>query len=160
MKRTLVTATAVALLLAGCATGDTGHVTPDISPDLEGPLPTQAAAGSSGGSSGGSDGGSAQESPAPGTSAAPASELEAAFAAEVSDEDWYDDVTGLDTDDDTVLVTTDLTAGDEAAVDVCEAAFAAAESTGITEPRVLVRDVDGETISERDPAAGDEGCSS
>ena len=156
MKRTLVAATAVALLLTGCATGDTGHVNPEISPDLVGPRSTQAPQQASGGSD--DEGG--EESPAPGTSAAPASELEAAFAEAVSNEDWYDDVTGIDTDEETVLVSTDLTAGDEAAVEVCEAAFAAAESTGITEPRVLVRDVYGETISERDTAAGDEGCSS
>ena len=157
MKRTLVAATAVALLLAGCATGDTGHLDPEITPDLVGPRSTQEPDRASGASA--EDEGT-EESPAPGTSAAPASDLEAAFAAEVSSEDWYEDVTGIDAQDETVLVSTDLTAGDEAAVQVCEAAFAAAEATGITEPRVLVRDVDGETISERDTAAGDEGCSS
>ena len=159
MKRTLVAATAVALLLTGCATGDRGHVNPEISPDLVGPRSTQAPDRASGGSDD-EDGEGGEESPAPGTSAAPANDVEAAFAAEVGDEDWYDDVSALDTDEDTILVSTRLTAGDEAAVDVCEAAFAAAESTGITEPRVLVRDVDGDTISERDTAAGDEGCSS
>jgi hypothetical protein len=154
MKRTLVAATTMALLLGGCATGDTGHLDPEIEVDLIVPAPQRTPQPDS---DEGEDEGT--ETPAPGTSAAPASDLEAAFAAAAGEEDWFGDVTGVDTDDDTVLVSTDLLPGDEAAVEVCEAAFDAAESTGITSPRVLVRDTDGETIAQRDTAAGDEGCS-
>ena len=154
MKRSLVTATTVALLLGGCATGDTGHLDPEIQPDLIVPAPQQTPQGDST-----TDDGEGSQTPAPGTSAAPASDLEAAFAAAAGEEDWYGDVTGVDSDDDTVLVTTDLLPGDEAAVEVCEAAFDAAESTGITEPSVEVHDADGDTIAQRDTAAGDEGCS-
>jgi len=154
MKRTLVAATTVALLLGGCATGDTGHLDPEIQPDIIVPAPQVTPRGGSG-----DDEGEGAETPAPGTSAAPASDLEAAFATAAGEEDWYGDVTGVDTDDDTVLVTTDLLPGDEAAVEVCEAAFDAAETTGLASPNVLVRDADGETIAQRDTAAGDEGCS-
>jgi len=154
MKRILVAATAVALLLGGCATGDTGHLDPEIQPDLIVPAPQRTPEADSA-----TDRGEGSQTPAPGTSAAPANDVEAAFATAAGEEDWFGDVTGVDTDDDTVLVSTDLLPGDEAAVEVCEAAFDAAESTGITEPRVLVRDTDGETIAQRDTAAGDEGCS-
>jgi hypothetical protein len=157
MKRTRVAATAAALLLlAGCATGDTGHLDPEIQPDIIVPAPQRTPQPDSGDEG---DGGEGSETPAPGTSAAPASDLEAAFATAAGQEDWYGDVTGVDTDDDTVLVTTDLLPGDEAAVEVCEAAFDAAETTGLAAPNVLVRDADGETIAQRDTAAGDEGCS-
>lgn len=156
MKRTLVTATAVALLLTGCATGDTGHLDPEISPDLAGPRSTQQPDEPTVAPE--SDG--AVATPAPGTSAAPSNDVEAAFAASSAEASWYGDVTGVDVDDDTVLVTTLLVSGDASAVQACEAAFEAAEETGVLSPRVLVRDVEGQTISERDATAGDEGCSS
>ncbi len=151
MKRTLVSAAAVGLLLAGCATGDTGHLNPEISPDLVGPRSTQEPDLPSG------DDDDTVETPAPGASGAAGNEVEQAFAAAYGEETWYDDVEAVDTDDDTVQVSTRLEEGDPAAVDVCEAVFDAAEETGLTSPTVDVRDVSGNTISQRDDDS--EGCS-
>ena len=152
MKRTLVAALAAGLLLGGCATGDTGHLDPEISPDLVGPRstpdpdqPTEApdAAGDEG----------------TGTPA-PQNEVEAAFREENSGEPWLVEVTGVDPgEDDFIQVTTLLQEGDDAAVQVCEAVVVAAEGTGISEPSVMVRDVEGNAIAQRDSAAGDTGCS-
>ena len=47
MKRTLVAATTVALLLGGCATGDTGHLDPEIQPDIIVPAPQRTPQGDS-----------------------------------------------------------------------------------------------------------------
>jgi hypothetical protein len=154
-----VTSAACAVLfLAGCATGDTGHLDPEISPDLmefrSSPSPDEV--------SGDEEEPEPVETPAPGTSAAPANEVEAAFAASSGSEAWYTDVTSVDVDDDDVLVVTRLEDSAESADDavaVCEAAFEAASSTGISVPSVEVRAIDGTTISQRDPAAGDEACS-
>lgn len=180
MKRSLVAATAAALLLAGCATGETGHLDPEIEPDLIGPLSTPAE--DSGAETGGTpedlaeavdedtagtaEGDRASEEPgegdatsAPGTSAAPGNDVEAAFAQAAGGEAWFEDVTAVDVDGDSVLVTTVLTEAGADAVAVCEAALEAAESTGIAEPSVEVRSGDGETLSGRDAAAGGEGCS-
>ena len=154
MKRTLVAAAGAGLLLAGCATGDTGHLEPEISPDLVGPRSTQEPDQGSGASD--DDEG---ESPEPTASGEPGNPVQAALEEGYGDESWYADVTGVDPADDTVTVTTRLRAGDAAAVEVCEAVVDAAEQSGIASPTVLVRDVAGETIAGVDAAAGETGCS-
>jgi hypothetical protein len=158
MKRSLravAAAASAALLLAGCATGQTGHLDPEIDPDLgevrSSPDADQA--------SGGDEGSEVVETPAPGTSAAPTDDLAAAFADSAGSEAWYTEVESIDADDASVLVTTRLQPGDADAVAVCEAAFDAATETGVNAPSVEVRAVDGTTISQRDTAAGDVACS-
>jgi hypothetical protein len=156
MKRSLLAVASVAVLLTGCATGDTGHLDPEISPNLmelrSSPSPDAA--------SGGDDEESEPvETPAPGSSAAPSNHVEAAFSASSGSEAWFTDVTAVDVEDEEVLVTTRLQPGDQDAVDVCEAAFEAASSTGLNSPSVEVRSGDGTTLSQRDTAAGDEACS-
>ncbi len=157
--RALAAAASAALLLAGCATGQVGHLDPDIDPDLGAfrsiPDTDQAAGGDED-----AEGPEAVETPAPGTSAAPTDDLAAAFADASSTEGWYTDVASIDADDEGgVLVTTRLEPGDEDAVAVCEAAFEAATSTGVNSPSVEVRAADGTTLSQRDTAAGDDACS-
>ena len=158
MKRSLLAVASTALLLAGCATGETGHLDPEIDPDL---LEFRSSPNSDG-ASGDQEPSEPVETPAPGTSAAPANEVEAAFSASSGSETWFTDVTSVDVDGDEVLVITRLEEGAGSADDavaVCEAAFEAASSTGITAPSVEVRSIDGATISQRDAAAGDEACS-
>ena len=154
MKRTLLAATAVALLLTGCATGDTGHVNPEISPDLREVRSTPREDQPSGDD----DEGETVETPAPGASAQPTNDVEAAFAASSEQEAWYADVTAVDVDSDTVVVSTRLEPGDTDAVAVCEAALGAAEEVGILTPSADIRAVDGETIAKLDVEAGDQGC--
>lgn len=187
MKRSCVAAAAVALLLTGCATGETGHLDPEIEPELLGPRSTPTDPGEPVEDPlGGTDEEASEEETADGESRnvegedgaagegaagegaagegtatpAPGNDVEAAFAESSGSQAWYEDVTAVDVDGDSVLVTTLLTEGGADAVAVCEAAIAAAESTGIAEPSVEVRAGDGETLSERDAAVGDEGCSS
>ncbi|GAA2724723.1 hypothetical protein [Cellulomonas aerilata] len=158
MKRSLRALAAVAtgtLLLAGCATGDTGHLDPEISPDL-GEVRSSPVATPESDDDEGSD---AVETPAPGASGAPANDVEAEFAAAAGSESWYAEVESIDPEGERVLVTTRLEAGDEDAVAVCEAAFEAASATGVNSPTVEVRASDGSTLSLRDTAAGDEACS-
>lgn len=152
MMRSLLAATATALLLAGCATGDTGHLDPEIDPDLREYRSSPVAEPASGGD----EDDEAVETPAPGASAAPGNDVEAAFSEAAGGETWFADVTAVDVDGDGVIVATRLQAGDEDAVAVCEAAFAAAQSTGVAVPTVDVRTVDGTTIAQR--GAEDEGC--
>lgn len=160
MKRSLVAATAVALLLTGCATGDTGHLNPDIEPELLGPRSTPAsdAGGTSGESSGegGEDGsGEGAEGGTDGSA-----DVEAAFEEAAGGEAWFGDVTGLVVDGDAVQVTTRLADGDADALAVCEAAVEAARSSGISEPSVEVVTDDGASLSALDATAGDAGCTS
>ena len=149
MKRSLVAATAVALLLTGCATGDTGHLVPDIEPDLVGPRSTPEPV----------TGGGAQEGDAgSGGGTGDATDLQAAFEESAGSESWFEDVTELTVDGGSVQVTTSLTAAGADAVAVCEAAVDATESTGAVATSVEVLGADGEVLSELDAAAGDEGC--
>ncbi len=146
MKRSLVAATAVALLLTGCATGDTGHLVPDIDPELLGPSSTPAA--DAGGSTGDPD-----------DSGSVSTEFRAAFADAAGVESWLDDVTEIAVDGSSVTVTTAFTAAGGNATAVCEAAVRAAETTGVTPTSVTVVDAEGTTLSELDAEAGDEACS-
>jgi hypothetical protein len=155
MKRSLLAVASATLLLAGCATGDIGHLDPEISPDL---MEIRSSPVADAGS-GDQEEPEPVETPAPGTSAAPSNDVEAAFSASSGSETWFTDVTAVDVDAEAVLVTTRLQPGDQDAVDVCEAAFDAASSTGINSPSVEVRSGDGTTLAERDTAAGDEACS-
>ncbi|WNB86760.1 hypothetical protein [Cellulomonas sp. ATA003] len=156
MKR-LVTATAAALLLGGCTSGGTGHLDPEISPDLIGPRSTQEPETTTAPED---EDGAGVQTPAPGAGAGAANDVEAAFAESSGSETWYGEVQSVDVDEFTVVVSTSLDAGDADAVEVCEAAFAAAGDTGIASPIVEVRDSGGQSISERSEPAGDEGCSS
>ncbi len=181
MKRSLVAATAVALLLTGCATGDTGHLVPDIEPDLVGPRSTpqtvdggsggegtasEDAASDGGGSEGGSEdegtegsGGAGSGSDGSGQGPGDATDVQAAFEDAAGSEPWFEEVTELVVDAGSIQVTTSLTAAGADAVAVCEAAVDAAESTGAVATSVEVLDADGAVLSELDAAAGDEGCS-
>jgi hypothetical protein len=181
MKRSLVAATAVALLLTGCATGDTGHLVPDIEPDLVGPRSTpQAVDGGSGGESSGTEGtegteggegggsgdegaegtdGAASGSDGSGEGPGDATDVQAAFEEAAGGEPWFEDVTELVVDAGSIQVTTSLTAAGADAVAVCEAAVDAAETTGAVATSVEVLDAEGAVLSELDAAAGDEGCS-
>jgi hypothetical protein len=156
--RALAAAASVAVLLTGCATGETGHLHPDITPDVGQVRSSPDSDQGSGGSSGSSSSGSV-ETPAPGASGAPTDDVAAEFAASSSSQTWYTDVQSIDTEADSVLVTTSLQPGDADAVAVCEAAFDAASASGITAASVEVRAADGTTLSQRDTAAGDEACS-
>jgi hypothetical protein len=159
MKRSLravAAAASAALLLAGCATGQVGHLDPDIEPELGA---VRSSPDTSQASGGGEEGSETVETPAPGTSAAPTDDLAAQFADASRSESWYTDVESIDADGESVLVTTRLQPDDESAVAVCEAAFDAASATGVTSPSVEVRAADGTTLSQRDTAAGDEACS-
>ena len=146
MKRSLVAATAVALLLTGCATGDTGHLVPDIDPELLGP-PSSPEADAGGSTDGSGDSGEAS------------TEFRAAFADAAGVESWLDDVTEIAVDGGSVQVTTALNAPGGDATAVCEAAVRAAESTGVEATSVTVVDSEGATLSELDTAAGDDACS-
>jgi hypothetical protein len=165
MKRSLLavaSAACTALILAGCATGDTGHLDPEISPDLLEFRSSPSPDGGSGDASGDEEESEPVETPAPGTSAAPSNDVEEAFSTSSRSQAWYTDVTSVDVEGDAVLVTTRFAEGAESADDAvaaCEAAFEAATSTGIASPSVEVRSIDGTTISQRDAAAGDEACS-
>jgi hypothetical protein len=161
MKRSLVAATAVALLLTGCATGDTGHLVPDIDPELVGPSSTPApdAGGTGGSSDGAGDSGDSDGSGDSGGATGDPTDLEDAFAESAGSQAWFGDVTEIVVDGSSVQVTTALTAAGADATAVCEAAVDAAESTGVAATSVTVLDADGAILSELDAAAGDEACS-
>lgn len=149
MKRSLVAATAVALLLTGCATGDTGHLVPDIEPELLGPPSTPEADAS----------GSAGDSGDSGDSTDASAEFRAALADAAGVESWLDDVTEIEVDGGTVRVTTALNAPGGDATLVCEAAVRAADLTGVEATSVTVVDSAGTTLSELEATGSDEACS-
>ena len=156
MKRTLLTGMAVALVLGGCATGETGHLDPEITPDLAAPL---AAGGS------GVAGQEAELDDEPDQDRQEAGaddvniEIVNVFQDAAARETWYADVVSVDADEALVVVTTRLVAGDVLAVRVCETAYEAAEDAGVATPSVEVRDAEGAVLSGRDGAADEEACS-
>ncbi len=156
MKRSLVAATAVALLLTGCATGDTGHLVPDIEPDLVGPRSTPEPVAAGGGDDGG--GGDSAGSGDQGGSGDP-TDVRTAFEESAGSEPWFNEVSQITVDDGAVEVTTNLTESGADAVAVCEAAVDAVESTGAEASSVEVLDADRQVLSELDAATGDETCS-
>lgn len=156
MKRSLVAATAVTLLLTGCATGETGHLDPEIDPDLSRPVPVAQERVEDEGEEE-LDTGRGDDVAVP-DDAAVAADVETAFTEATGSQDWAGEVTTVYRAPNTISLTTLFTEVGPEALAACEAGADAARSAGIEEPRVEVLTEAGQVIAQLDVAAGDEVC--
>ena len=150
MKRSFVAATAVALLLTGCATGETGYLDPEIDPDLSRPIPAAEERVE--------EEGAEQLDAGRGDDVAIAAGVEQAFAEATASEGWAGEVTTVYRAPNTITLTTLFTEVGPELLAACEAGAEAARSAGISEPRVEVLTELGQVVAELDVAAGDEVC--
>ena len=107
-------------------------------------------------------GGCSAEEPAPApetTTEAPAADgepIRAAFEAANKAEPWYGDVAELQLDGLAVIVRADV--DEPTALDVCEAAYSAAESSKVEFRSVAVRSADDSTLASRNKLDGAAAC--
>ncbi|WP_298460630.1 hypothetical protein [uncultured Cellulomonas sp.] len=153
MKRTLVTAAAAALLLGGCATGETGHLDPEIYPELAAPLAAgETVAGQVEPDVDDEPDQDQQEAGDDGVNV----EVVDAFNEAAEEQSWYAEIIRVDVAGESVVVSTRLLPGDPAVLQVCDTASAVGERLGLTSLNVEVVDIEDTVLSGR--AAGDEEC--